>query len=418
MVYSDQSYGTGKTFPSDYIDQKWKAGYHITHLAYGDGIWSVVMSKGSGLNAQIWRTKENFPNEIIKEKWEEGYEITNLVYGNGVWALVMSKGSKYTLQTLLTDKKFPQKTINKKWNDGFDITDVTFGNGVWVLVMSQGTGFSTQSWRTRNEFPEKEIKKCWDDGYDITNLVYGNGVWALVISKGTDFTTQSWSTRTNFPKDVIKDKWDNGFDITGISYGKDLWALVISKGKKAQSSGRGVGKAGIGLSKKKTQKIDIEEHETAEGLIKIYGKSYGKKALLDFLKEKLAKRGLLDSSGGNIYEARDANLFVMSPESFQAIIDNYKIRRKYTAESFDCDDFARVFFSEAVQMVTYDDKSGLGIAECFINYDGGAHALNMIPVYTPGRVDIMIFEPQNKTVFTLEQAAQHYKDMKVYRISF
>ncbi len=249
-------------------------------------------------------------------------------------------------------------------------------------------------------------------------MVYGNGVWALVMSKGTEFKTQSWSTRTDFPKDVIKDKWDNGFDITGISYGQDLWALVISKGEKTRSSDSGLGKAGIALSKKKTQKIDIEEHETAEGLIKIFGKSYGKKALLDFLKEKLANRGLLDTSGGSIYEGRDANLFVMSPESFQAIIDNYKIRRKYTAESFDCDDFARVFFSEAVQMVIYDDKSGLGIAECFITYDGGAHALNMIPVYTPGRVDILIFEPQNKTVFTLEQAAQHYKNMKVYRISF
>jgi hypothetical protein len=41
----NQVYDTNADFPSDWIDEKWDEGYDITSMAYGDGMWAVVMSE-------------------------------------------------------------------------------------------------------------------------------------------------------------------------------------------------------------------------------------------------------------------------------------------------------------------------------------------------------------------------------------
>ncbi|MCP4419201.1 MAG: hypothetical protein GY805_21505, partial [Chloroflexi bacterium] len=42
----------------------------------------------------------------IQAKWDEGFRVTSLAYGNGVWAVVMSQGSPYGRQTWETTSRF------------------------------------------------------------------------------------------------------------------------------------------------------------------------------------------------------------------------------------------------------------------------------------------------------------------------
>ncbi len=108
-------------------------------MAYGNGLWAVVMSTGSDYGMQTWQTSYEYPDAFITEKWDEGYRISNLAYGNGLWAVVMSKGINYYWQTWQTSYEYPQDYITEKWDTGYHITDLTYGNGLWAVVMSSKT---------------------------------------------------------------------------------------------------------------------------------------------------------------------------------------------------------------------------------------------------------------------------------------
>ena len=60
-------------------------------MAYGRGHWAVVMSTESGFSLQSWKTSSQFPEDWVKEHWDKGYDITSVAYGGGLWGVVMSK---------------------------------------------------------------------------------------------------------------------------------------------------------------------------------------------------------------------------------------------------------------------------------------------------------------------------------------
>lgn len=192
--------------------------------------WALVMSKGTTLNEQIWRTRNHFPKAEIKEFWDQNYAITSLSHFEGVWALVMSKGTGYGLQYWSATTEFPESRIEDYWNRDYRITHLTYGDGKWCVVLTLKSEFQEQIWRTKYEFPEKDIKEFWDKGYYVSSLDYGNGLWALVMSKGSGYEDQAYRTRTEFPKKEIQELWDKGYFVTNLTYGKGLWALVMSKG--------------------------------------------------------------------------------------------------------------------------------------------------------------------------------------------
>lgn len=218
LSYDHQVWRTRSYFPKQEIAELWKKKYYINSLRYGDGKWSLVMSKGSDINYenQAWITDDKYPQKQIEEYWNKDFYITDLTYGDGVWMVIMSKGVKYTDQIWRTRADFPLEEIKKNWDKGYSITNLDYGNGSWGLVMSKVPGIGLQKWFYRDYFPQDEIKKGWDEGYYITNICHGTGKWAVVMTKNIGYTTQSWRTRTYFPEKEIAGLWDKGYYITGI----------------------------------------------------------------------------------------------------------------------------------------------------------------------------------------------------------
>ena len=70
----------------------WDEGYRITDVAYGDGMWAVVMTEGTEYGRQAWVYSLDFPDDFITEKWDEGLDLTTLAYGDGAWVAVMTGG--------------------------------------------------------------------------------------------------------------------------------------------------------------------------------------------------------------------------------------------------------------------------------------------------------------------------------------
>jgi len=216
--YYGQSWAKKEQFPSEDIKKHWAKDKYITSINYGDGVWALVMSKGTGYTNQRWNKSTEFPESEIKKGWDDKYNITNLIYGDGKWVLVMSKGTGYYSQQWFTRTYFPKDEIKKGWDEGRAIISMNYGNGIWAVVMAKGSDYTTQKWSKRNSFPNEVIKEDWNDSYDISNLCYGDGQWVVVMSKGAKFTKQGWSTRADFPNDAISTGWDAGKDVLFITH--------------------------------------------------------------------------------------------------------------------------------------------------------------------------------------------------------
>jgi regulator of replication initiation timing len=209
-----------KLYPSNIIIPSYTYTTKITNLSYGDGVWSLVMSKMSSNFYQEWMTRNYFPSNEIQKSYDSSCYISNVTYGDGLWAVVMSKGSNFTAQQWRTRNYFPKDEIQELYDQNYYITNLAYGHGLWAVVMSKENNYTAQQqWRTRNYFPSDEIQKLYDQNYYITNLTYGHGLWAVVMSKDNNYTAQQWITRNYFPKDEINEFWKQGYQITQLTYG-------------------------------------------------------------------------------------------------------------------------------------------------------------------------------------------------------
>lgn len=89
--YAEQISGLYGDMPTNTIKEYWAKDFYITAIApTGNGKFGLVMTKGAPFTDQYFAYNKDFPENEILTKWKEGYEITSLVYGNGLWLLVMS----------------------------------------------------------------------------------------------------------------------------------------------------------------------------------------------------------------------------------------------------------------------------------------------------------------------------------------
>lgn len=229
-----QSWATRNYFPKRYIQRYWNAGYDITHLTYGNGVWAVVLTQDTGTTGQTYAIRNFFPRDFIQNKWREGYMVTSLTHGNGAWAVVMTRGTGLTEQTWEQRPHFPGNEFQQGWNRGFRATNLAYGDGTWAVVFSKGAGYGLQEWDTRPYWPQDLIQQKWDRGLEITEVARGradNGdwVWAIVTSDDSRIGHQTWSTRRYFPESSIDSAWARGRKITSLEYGDGVWVLATSE---------------------------------------------------------------------------------------------------------------------------------------------------------------------------------------------
>jgi serine/threonine protein kinase len=217
------------TFAAEFIEGGWAIGFRVSSLAYGDGVWSVLMSQGGVYGRQRWETRAEFPADTVQNGWEEGFRVTDLTYGDGVWGVLLSQDTPYGRQIWTTAYDFPADYIQENWGAAFHVTELAYGDGVWAIVMSQGGAYGRQIWETSHDFPGDAINAGWDDEFRVTDLAYGDGVWAIVMSQDTPYGRQIWSTSRTFPTDYIQENWEAGFRVTELTFGDGVWGIVMSQ---------------------------------------------------------------------------------------------------------------------------------------------------------------------------------------------
>jgi hypothetical protein len=215
------------------IKEKWDEDYFITDFDYGDGMYRVLLSSGTGWSGQAYRWGKEFPSEKVKELWAKDYHITNVTYDGSDWIVVMSGNTNISGQKWFTRSSFTdfEKAIDEAWKEGYVITKIAFGNGTFLGVMSKGLGWS-QTWWHWNEFPTDELmQKKQTEGKIITDVfAFGDKVFA-VASGNTGLSKQRFHKSKDFDYliKLLKNRWDEGYTLTSVSFYKGEWILIVSK---------------------------------------------------------------------------------------------------------------------------------------------------------------------------------------------
>ena len=232
-----QTFIYGKTWKeiTEKITEYWDKDYLITDFDYGDGMYRVLLSKGTGWNGQSYRCGKKFPKEKIRELWDKGYEITNVTHDGSDWIVIMSGSTGITRgsQTWFTKSSFNdfKKKVKEEWAEGNDITKVAYGNGLYLGVTSGGLGWS-QTWWNWPDFPTDElmdIKKS--DGKIITDAFeFGNKCFTIASGK-TGYKKQRFHKNKDFEylRKLLKNRWGEGYCLTTVSFFKGEWILIFSK---------------------------------------------------------------------------------------------------------------------------------------------------------------------------------------------
>ncbi len=221
----DQNWARRTEFPSAKISEDWKNGFYITDISYGtwenEKVWYLVTTKNN-FTDQLWRTrasKEELITEVQKlYKEQPAYYISHLAYGNGLWVLVSSKGTGLTSQKVLHDKDFPEARIKELWKEGYVITDMANGGGWWVVVMSKGSTIEKQHFHLYDSWDEDLIFDEWDKDDYLTEAVKTEDGWYMIFSSDEYINDQDYDEGDPIPDKSIKEKWDSGYYISRVFF--------------------------------------------------------------------------------------------------------------------------------------------------------------------------------------------------------
>jgi hypothetical protein len=140
--FSGQSWITRNTDTAVITDvrEKYKiTGKRITYLGYLNKEWVVVYSSGTVYGAQTVSPARTpvFPESWVNSKWKDGYFITSMAFGNGGWLVVMTKGANYLDQKLITADQVDELLVGQKKQEGYIITDLVQNDGKNYIVFSK-----------------------------------------------------------------------------------------------------------------------------------------------------------------------------------------------------------------------------------------------------------------------------------------
>jgi hypothetical protein len=218
---STQRWKKRKSFPATEILTEWKEDFYITDLVYSEKNdtkeWLLVTSKNKYTN-QLYI--KNSHADSLKSTIETGnhtypgYAITHIAYGDGKWITVYSKGTGYTYQTTLMTRQFPEESIKENWKKDYYITDMVYGGGWWTIIMSKGSTITKQHYHIWDSWEQSSI----DDevtGYKyLTETVNQGGKWYMIFSEDKDIYTQNTETDMAVPDKTISSKWSSGYFIS------------------------------------------------------------------------------------------------------------------------------------------------------------------------------------------------------------
>lgn len=211
----------------------------ITALGgFAGGKWLVAMNEGAYRgNVETYHGPGDWPKDWIWEKWKEGFLITHMAGDKDGWVVAMNKGTSYGDQRYFGPGPFPEKEIADAANEGFRITSVAGFRDQWVVVVSERSGLGHQRVTQPTDFNGKKewIKALWDQDYNITNIAGIDGAdggkfVVIVMSQNSPYGKQWYFRGADWKKWYENEASKEELQITAATGFKDDWIVICSRG--------------------------------------------------------------------------------------------------------------------------------------------------------------------------------------------
>ncbi|CAI0423351.1 unnamed protein product [Linum tenue] len=164
----------------EWIMENWEKSYYITAIAGAtNGSSFVVMSKGTPYLQQSYKVSDSFPSKWINKKWKEGFHVTCMATSGTRWAIVMSRGAGYTHQVVELDFLYPSDGIHRRWDKGYRITSTaaTLDQAAFVLsIPKRKPNDETQETLRTSSFPSSHVKEKWAKNLYLASVCFGRTV--------------------------------------------------------------------------------------------------------------------------------------------------------------------------------------------------------------------------------------------------
>lgn len=251
------------------IERLWNDGFYITDFDYGDGVYHVVMSAGTGWTEQYIESGSEFPERHIEQGWRDGYTVTNIAIDDEEWIIVFTAGVRQLgEQSWASAESFDdfEDLFHQLTYDGQTITKMAYDeeDELYIAVNATDLGWEQQLsyWeeieddmyiggerrqrRKRNyrnprndshRSQSSRFNNTWEDDVDveeypmITDIIDHDGDYFFVESFGTPYREQCVHRREDWDDidAIVAQRWDEGFFITTAAYIYDGWVLVFTR---------------------------------------------------------------------------------------------------------------------------------------------------------------------------------------------
>nr|XP_051177808.1 casein kinase 1-like protein HD16 isoform X2 [Lolium perenne] len=177
--FSSQVYEVSQFFVhKDWIMEQWDNKFYITSIAGAtNGSSLVVMSRGTPYTQQAYKVSEYFPYNWINRKWKEGFHVTSMGTAGNRWVVVMSRNAGYSDQVVELDFVYPSEGIHRRWESGYRITSCagTPDQAAFILSIPKRKPMDeAQETLRTSAFPsDRMVKEKWAKKLRINSVCYG-----------------------------------------------------------------------------------------------------------------------------------------------------------------------------------------------------------------------------------------------------
>lgn len=223
----------------DEIKKGWNKDYIVTDIDYGDGGWSVVMTKtipSSGQSLFISRDFSDLTNKI-KSYWKKGQCVTSITYDGRKWICFATTAHYYTDQSYIIGKwDYCMDCLKEEYRENRRVTSIACKGDTYLFISSE-VGFGHISYSqsidvVRSSAELKELKnKCLIDDRLITDMHNMSGYLVVVTSSSAREVVEQRLIicSTEEIKENISKGRARGFYVASMAYYDDLWLIAFRR---------------------------------------------------------------------------------------------------------------------------------------------------------------------------------------------
>ena len=162
----------------------------VTGVINDDGMWKLQIARVPGITDQEIQFCNDYDAlaTYIKKQWKIGFDVTDIAFHNGRYLVVTSKGLNY-LQSWIISKEIPIEKMKKKVKEGSILTDVVKNDDSYLWLFSGNTGYNDMLLKHDPEFDqlvdirEKLVTDQKYKGYTLSLVKEFNRLLLLVFHK-------------------------------------------------------------------------------------------------------------------------------------------------------------------------------------------------------------------------------------------